>query len=135
VSPVWPTADALPNGQRGGLPGNCGVPVPSAGNARLLRPVPASCINAGRAAAKVLRPVIEKISDLSAGGTQIFFEGLTCCSVPLPQRLVIEYETILHGVPRGRIRTPALRKGALFRSASVNDPWETIGSLMQRGSE
>src|SRR5262245_27645262 len=47
----------------------------------------------------------------------------------LPQRLVIEYKAILHGVPGCRIRTSSLRKGALFHAPSMNDARETIVSL------
>src|ERR1700730_11015514 len=47
----------------------------------------------------------------------------------LPQRLVIKYEAILHGVPGRRIRTSSLRKVALFHAPSMNNPRQTIVSL------
>src|SRR5260370_37022066 len=61
--------------------------------------------------------------DLLDGMTALFPRGV------LPQRLVIKYETILHGVPGRRISTSSLRKGALFHASSVNYPRETVVSL------
>ena len=50
-------------------------------------------------------------------------------SVVLPQRLVIEYETILHGVAGRWIGTSPLGKGALFIASSMNDTGKTVISL------
>ena len=47
----------------------------------------------------------------------------------LPQRLVIKYETVLHGVPGRGIRTSPLGKGALFIASAMNDARETVIAL------
>src|SRR5258706_13913606 len=47
----------------------------------------------------------------------------------LPQRLVIKYKAILHGVPGRWIRTSPFRKGALFHASSMDNPRKTIVSL------
>src|SRR5580700_4146302 len=47
----------------------------------------------------------------------------------LPQRLVVEYEPILHGVPGRGIRTSPFGKGALFIASAMNDPGKTVISL------